>query len=114
MDFDDIMITTGPPGLAFAHMVRQHAYLLQLDGSRLDESISMYRAAETALVKVQGELSEKAAENFNDLGDCLVKTGQLEAAEVVLQKALKFRDDVAAGGLDGGNRCTPPTLLQVT
>lgn len=112
-DFEDTMLTMTHPELSHAHELRQHAYLLHLDGSHLSECIDNYRTAARLIVKVLGERSEKAAENFNDLG-CLVEAGQLEAAEVALQKALKFRDDVAAGGLDGGNRCTPPTLLQLT
>ena len=108
------MLTMTHPELSHAHDLRQHAYLLHLDRSHLRECIDNYRTAARLIVQVLGESSERAAENFNDLGDCLVEAGQLEAAEVALQKALKFRDDVAAGGLDGGNRCTPSTLLQLT
>ena len=76
-------------------------------------AIELHNQALALKVQCFGEQSVQAGLSSNEVGECYLKTGDLQKAEENLLKALKVRDDRKFGGLEIGPRSASPRLLIV-
>ena len=76
-------------------------------------AIELHNRALALKVQCFGEQSIQAGLSFNEVGECYLKTGDLQKAEENLLKALKVRDNRKFGGLEIGPRSALPCLLFV-
>lgn len=105
------MYTQGgsPTDMANQRILKQaldlSAQASQADRSgNIEQAIQLHNRCVELKIQLFGERSIQAALSFNELGECYLRSNDLEAAQIALKKALKVRDYRSAGGLEIGPR----------